>query len=615
MLRKCSIHAVSFATSTQKFVAVMSFASYRGMSASLGLASKSIRDSMSGNSKAGIAVSIAMLSATTLGSGLLALPVSFSFVGYVVALVLLAAGALASHFSINLLLDLALYSNATTYEQLGRAAFPKFGKQLVGLFTFLIIFGGLVSFIDVIGDTLAPIANQFHGAPSKDLLKVLVAVPVILPLCLLKDISMLEKTSAFAVIIIIFFSGVVVVTGIISLSNETGYVNGEWEHPPHPAIWDTSNTLFGLPKGLFESFPIISLAYTCHFTVFPIWANLKGATRKESLVNMRKVSLGLVVLCFTLCRYCACSYNYSGLVFVCLCCLSSALASHTASSYFFSRLTDAVVGLFGYLQFTINTDSNLISNYPDKEVFYSIVRGLFTVAITFHYPIVHFALRQSIEEVFFADYKPSVVRRCVITVLNVGGTLALAIAVPKITNVFGIFGAVGAFPICYILPALFFFKLRRDGPAKIVVDSEAEKVYQQMLDEQLIDVVDENDVEKNVDVEKDSSPASTSNAKKTTATKSMNHTSSIHRSLEPHMFNNGHGPFFVGVLLVVSFVVAVMSAYVVIKDVVDPDPKAVTVVLGSGSASASPAATQLSLSASVAKSALSSLSASMSPSA
>jgi len=174
------------------------------------------------------------------------------------------------------------------------------------------------------------------------------------------------------------------------------------------------------PRELFMALPIISLAYTCQLTVFPIWKELYNPT----LTRMNIVVMSMASIALTL---------YS------------------------------LVGFFGYAQFPDATPSNIIvafvGNTNAMRIFFDSIRGVFGIAIICHYPVVHFAFRNSIEVTFFSKYQFSWIRHIIITAVTVAASTAWAIELPDLGRVFDLTGSFAAFPICFILPSLVYLKL------------------------------------------------------------------------------------------------------------------------------------------------------------
>eukprot|EP01126_Amoeba_proteus_P008746 TRINITY_DN1329_c0_g1_i6.p2 TRINITY_DN1329_c0_g1~~TRINITY_DN1329_c0_g1_i6.p2 ORF type:complete len:191 (+),score=14.59 TRINITY_DN1329_c0_g1_i6:1079-1651(+) len=129
-------------------------------------------------------------------------------------------------------------------------------------------------------------------------------------------------------------------------------------------------------------------------------------------------------------------------------------------SMILSSVIYVTVGFFGYVTFpnTGPTSGNVLLSLDDSAIS-TVIRAIFTVAIMFHYPVVHFSFRQVIEKVLFKNYEFSWIRHTIQTIIVLSLTLSVALVLPSLTAVFGITGSLAAFPICYILPAIAYIKL------------------------------------------------------------------------------------------------------------------------------------------------------------
>lgn len=161
-----------------------------------------------------------------------------------------------------------------------------------------------------------------------------------------RDISLLESTSILAVFIIGSFVIIISVLGIRRWS--MGVIQ-----------WSDIRFFNFAPKDLFAATPTVSLAYTCQTSVFPIWKELE---------NPRKSRMNLVQIIAT--------------------CIAFTLY--------------AVAGVFGYILQPEDTPGNFLEGLPDKQIFYLVVKLVFAVAIMFHYPVVHYAFRNSHRDCYYS---------------------------------------------------------------------------------------------------------------------------------------------------------------------------------------------------------------------
>jgi len=181
--------------------------------------------------------------------------------------------------------------------------------------------------------------------------------------------------------------------------------------------WDSLHWGPVTAVGFFNALPVIAVAYTCQFNVFPIWSELEKPTLK------RMGTVAMISMCLS-------SFLY------------------------------ITAGFFGYIVFpnTSQTGGNVLVSL-DSTTFNTVLRCFFVVAILFHYPVVHFSFREIIEKVIFARYEWNPVRHTLETIITICFTLGLAIKIPSLTDVFGLTGAVASFPICFILPMICYIRL------------------------------------------------------------------------------------------------------------------------------------------------------------
>lgn len=154
-------------------------------------------------------------------------------------------------------------------------------------------------------------------------------------------------------------------------------------------------------QSIFNALPIISLAYMCQMTVFPVWNELETPSFGRASPLMCSLS----------CR----SYQKSSTFFYISLIPISGMNLVVIVMTLIAFTLYSIVGFFGYMIFdtltgilqfqsahyrrhpivffasTLDltnclTESDVIDNLP-HEVFYDVVRAVFGVAILFHYPV------------------------------------------------------------------------------------------------------------------------------------------------------------------------------------------------------------------------------------
>lgn len=359
---------------------------------------------------------IFLLSATVLGAGILAIPHTFDLCGIVNTSIALLVVAVVNSYAIWMMMRASDTVNVTSYEDLADKSFPFLGKYITVFFFNILLFGSLSSFLVIIADLLKDIFRYispgYHWYTDRTVLLFVFTIIFVFPLSMLRNISLLEYSSFVAVILISFFTGVILYKGSMRIhqtnNNHTDVVPIDWSHVKYAS--------FQL-KDIFQSLPIIALAYSCQTNVFPIRAELHDP--KIGRMNVVNISANLI-----------------------------------------SAVLYIAMGFFGYilyLDIPTNTGGNIINALPE-DLFSTILRALFCIAILFHYPVLHYGMRNSVQLTFFPDLPFSWFRHTVITILIMGCTLLFAITVPSLSKVIGLTGSLAAFPICYMFPALFYIK-------------------------------------------------------------------------------------------------------------------------------------------------------------
>lgn len=405
--------------------------------------------------------SVFNLCSATLGAGALSLPYAFRLSGWALGTVMLIVGALATVYSIDLLIRARNATGCKSYEELTVHIFGHFMGIIVELNIFIFCFGTAVAYIIAIGDIIEPIleltplpgaifgSNSTEAgvaslpaaaspalAPSSSssssgggddnpsslsadqqhLLRILSMVTffccVMFPLSLLEKINSLRFTSFFGVLSIVYL---VIATAFESVS--TAATEGWGSSWGQAAL--VSSDWFDIVKAA----PIMMFAFTCQVNVFSIYDELE----RPSPRRMGKVTNNAILTCF--------------LVYISM-------------------------GLLGVLEFRDATRGNILENYRSRLASDTVVMFAYaaiSVTIVMAFPLLVFPCRYTVEVMFFSGKEPSRCRHLVLTVLICGAALVIAIFVEQIQVVFQLMGGTTSAFVCFILPAAFAIKLSRRG--------------------------------------------------------------------------------------------------------------------------------------------------------
>lgn len=403
----------------------------------------------------GIFGAIFNLGNTILGAALTGLPYVVSASGVIPFLVFISISAYIGYSSICFLILACAYIHGgrKDFQVVGETALGPNGLKITAIVTCLSCYGALISYMVLIG-IQAPLLCKLAGFDTEPwMTQIALAICLIFPLCMLKDISGLSPTSFLAMIVF----GLMAATGIVFLlSNDGDFYRSEKNQkeldfkPGRPGIeW------FPREFGLFQisQFPTIIMAFNCQYAFLPIVASLRNCQEED----MRKVGKGGVLGAYA--------------VYVCL-------------------------GICAYLTYQGNTEKMILLNFRhcygekckcatepcptdiekcpkmdremqclDENVFITILNGLFLFAVLMGYPCVHFALRKAqIALTVGMDANFSWKVHGGFATLNVILTLIIALIVGSdVSKVFRWTGAVASPVISYILPSFFYFKILQNN--------------------------------------------------------------------------------------------------------------------------------------------------------
>lgn len=150
------------------------------------------------------------------------MPIAIKESGFFMGIILLVSIAWLINKSTIMLIDCGMKAKKIDLEELCEHVLGKTGFYLSTLFMFLYAYGAMIAYMVIIGDTVPVALDYFIGedSPSKTVIMILAAVFVILPLCLMRDMSTLASTSALSIsadfLMIIF----ICVRGPISARNQ-----------------------------------------------------------------------------------------------------------------------------------------------------------------------------------------------------------------------------------------------------------------------------------------------------------------------------------------------------------------------------------------------------------
>ena len=207
---------------------------------------------------------------------------------------------------------------------------------------FMFAYGAQIAYMVIIGDTIPTvIKHSQHDAVdiSREMIMTLFASLIILPLCLLKHLSSLSRTSSLSVV-----SDLILVLIIVSNSFNEGAREGIDTDIEGSSI---------ISPNIFAGIGTISFAFVCQHNSFLVFKSLKNPTI-ENWRYVAHISVGI------------------------------------------SLGLSLLLGILGYLSFKEATKGDILTNFPESNQSINIARVLLAICMTFVYPMECYVSRHCI---------------------------------------------------------------------------------------------------------------------------------------------------------------------------------------------------------------------------
>lgn len=363
------------------------------------------------------------------GAGIIGIPFAISNTGFVVGVLMLILVGYLTDKSLRMIVELASFHpllrhlGVLTFEDLARIPFGRWGAGFVLTVMFVMAYGGMVAYLLIIKDTVPTILRFAKvgegGFVQRELVMVITATIIILPLAMKRDMASLSKTSLLSILADVFLTGFVVAfSPIQSTVQQVGgfgeVIRGNWAN-----------------SGIFIGLGVLSFAMACQHSTFIVFNSLADKTPERwSKVTFRSVTIA-TILCLLL-------------------------------------------GVSGYLGFLDATKGNILNNFDSDSVMANAGRVLLAITMLLTYPMESFVARHVVvmclyngdmdgfsigpsgEEVEAPKLLGILNRRHAITLVIFIGTLIPALVVDDLGPVLSITGALGASCISYIATGMVY---------------------------------------------------------------------------------------------------------------------------------------------------------------
>jgi len=293
------------------------------------------------------------LVATMVGGGVLSLPYAMSQCGIALGSICLFVSAIASTWTIDMLVECARCTGRDTFELIGHAAFGEYSRKATVFLVFVLTWLALVAYSVLISDLLTPVVELVVPGVVNDLsltslhqLTLCVVTLIVSPMCFAGSMASL-RFLCFASVGSVVLVGAVIAFRAFQTIGEAHLVDIMMPNK------ETSSAIF-MPEyrmwpedwgQVLYVFPMFGVSYMCHFNALPLHSGLTRPTRWR----MRRM------LIFTM--------------------------SFTTVLYLF-------IGIAGYLFASVCTCGNILLNFPNKDPLVVFARVALGLVLMLNFPLL-----------------------------------------------------------------------------------------------------------------------------------------------------------------------------------------------------------------------------------
>lgn len=359
------------------------------------------------------------LSCISFGVGVFAMPGVFAQVGVLLGTFLLAAFAILSNLGMQLMLQIATATGASTYEDVLRHAFGPVGRAVALISLALSTFTANCAHMQFVASMFVEMQGPGGGLMQtlvgpdvklQHLATMIMFGSVTLPLCFKRQLSELRFVS-LGVVLCCFLCCCVVISKCLALIKEDGAYNTDelWSKPSAGLIFDTA--------------PVVAFGFSSIAELFHVRAEIK---KPELLSRCAHVATGIVVsLYFAVWFICALAFEKPG--------------------------------------------SNVLENFPGNHLI-AIFRMAILVMVVMLYPIINFPCMQAIDALIAGRFGTSSTWRWKLEAM-IGFALVVVIdtMVTRLDYLFGLCGSLGLGLIAYTLPGAAALAVAFRMPGAVLV--------------------------------------------------------------------------------------------------------------------------------------------------
>lgn len=356
---------------------------------------------------------------TILGPGMVGLPYAMRSAGLITGVCLMSIVAFVMAWTARVMIICCEKVGVRTYEDLCEKAWGKIGFWTMSVSAILVNFGGCLSSLVIVGDNTGSAITEYCTTSTCELIAAreimipLISILLILPRTLSSDVSDLVLGAVLNAFCGLGILGIMMAKAV----NDRGFSpsGGPTGHS------DPGFHLFINPPGVLSAMGTMSFVYCTQGAWFPI----KHSLRDQSKAQWYLVSWTALSICF---------------------------------------VVTTLVAVSGYITFQEQTDGDVLQNFTaSSSVWQPIVetaRFLVILLNIFYYPMALFVVRTYLlAAVTQNSREPTKVEFYGYSALIFISNVVLAMTGLDLGIVMGLFGAVAASFIGFILPSVCYLKI------------------------------------------------------------------------------------------------------------------------------------------------------------
>ena len=271
----------------------------------------------------------------TLGAGIVGMPYAIKEAGLVSGFIMIVMCAFLTDYSLRQLISLGKVADVNSYETLMEASFGRPGFVFLSVNMFLMSIGSMIAYLIIIKDTLPALLQVPPDDDyTKRLIMIISSLLIILPLSMQRDISDLEKTSKFNVILNTIL--VLLVACFSPVNESLSASGGITQLLSEQKIFDIDTFFIGFGVSIF--------AFVCQDSSFII----AGSMSKPTKYRWKKVTQSAMLTCVIL---------------------------------------NLAMGVFGFLAYQENCSGNIMNNMNTQHWSGSLSRSILVTTMFFSFPV------------------------------------------------------------------------------------------------------------------------------------------------------------------------------------------------------------------------------------